>query len=108
MSLPPHPTTPLAYSFVTNVDEMEGVMQHWPRRVTTDVFAMIVLGALAGLALGMASVRYIEALLYQVKPGDPEMLVIPSLTILVAALLAALPAVFHAIRIDPVNMLRAD
>src|SRR5207237_9959310 len=32
------------------------------RRVTLDVFAMVVAGALAGLALGMASVRYIESL----------------------------------------------
>jgi len=65
-------------------------------------------GALAGVALGMASVRYLEALLYQVKPGDPVMLALPSLTILAAALLAAVPAVFHAVRIDPVAMLRAE
>ena len=56
----------------------------------------------------MASVRYIETLLYQVKAGDPAMLALPSLTILAAALLAALPAVYHAVRIDPVAMLRAD
>jgi hypothetical protein len=56
----------------------------------------------------MASVRYIEALLYQVKPGEPAMLVLPSCTILAAALLAALPAVFHAVRIDPVAMLRSE
>ena len=37
------------------------------RRVTADVFSMVLVGALAGLALGMASVRYIESLLYQVK-----------------------------------------
>ena len=41
------------------------------RRVTADVFRMVLVGALAGLALGMASVRYIEALLYQVKPTRP-------------------------------------
>jgi Mg/Co/Ni transporter MgtE len=55
---------------------------------------MVLVGALAGLALGMASVRYVEALLYQVKAGDPAMLALPSCTILAAALLAALPAVF--------------
>ena len=52
--------------------------------------------------------RYIEALLYQVKPGDPAMLARPTVTILAAALLAALPAVFQAVRIDPVAMLRAE
>jgi ABC-type lipoprotein release transport system permease subunit len=36
------------------------------------------------------------------------MLVVPSVTILAAALLAALPAVLRAVRIDPVSMLRAD
>ena len=78
------------------------------RLVTAEIFAMVLVGALAGVALGMASVRYIEALLYQVKAGEPAMLVLPSCTIVAAALLAALPAVFHAVRIDPVAMLRAE
>ncbi len=78
------------------------------RRVTAGVFSMVIVGSLAGLALGMASVRSIEALLYQVKPADPVMLALPSLTILAAALLAALPAVLRAVRIDPVAMLRTE
>jgi ABC-type lipoprotein release transport system permease subunit len=36
------------------------------------------------------------------------MLMIPALTILTAASLAALPAVIRAVRIDPVEMLRGD
>ena len=78
------------------------------RRVIADVFGMVFLGALAGLALGMASARYIESLLYQVKPTDLSMLALPSLTILVAASLAALPAVIRAVRIDPATTLRAE
>ena len=78
------------------------------RRVTTDVFSMVLVGALAGLGLGMASVRYIESLLYEVKATDLGMLAIPWLTILAAALLAAVPAVLHAVRIDPAMMLRAE
>jgi predicted permease len=78
------------------------------RRVTADVFSMVLAGAIAGLALGIASVRYIESLLYQVKPTDPRMLVLPALTILAAALLAALPPVIRAVRIDPALMLRAE
>jgi predicted permease len=78
------------------------------RRVTAEVFRMVLAGALAGLGLGMLSVRYIATLLYQVRPGDPAMLAMPSAIILGAALIAALPAVFHAVRIDPVAMLRAD
>ena len=78
------------------------------RRVTVDVFAMVLVGAVVGLALGMVSVRYIETLLYQVKATDIGMLALPSLVILVAAVLAALPAVVRAVRIDPVTMLRSD
>jgi hypothetical protein len=40
---------------------------------------MVLVGALAGLVLGMASVRYIETLLYQVKATDPPMLALPLL-----------------------------
>jgi hypothetical protein len=36
------------------------------------------------------------------------MLALPSITILTAAVLAALPAVIRAVRIDPANTLRAD
>jgi ABC-type antimicrobial peptide transport system permease subunit len=78
------------------------------RRVTADAFSMVILGAIAGIALGMVSVRYIETLLYGVKGTDPGMLLVPSLTILAAASLAALPAVIRAVRIDPVKMLRAE
>ncbi|HEV2691227.1 MAG TPA: ABC transporter permease [Bryobacteraceae bacterium] len=78
------------------------------RRVTTEVFIMVLVGAVAGLALGMVSVRYIESLFFQVKATDVAMLVLPSLTIVAAASLAALPAVIRAIRIDPVQMLRTE
>jgi predicted permease len=77
-------------------------------RVTADVFSMGLVGAAVGLGLGMASARYIESLLYQVKPTDTRMLALPALTILAAALVAALPAVIRAVRIDPANMLRTE
>jgi predicted lysophospholipase L1 biosynthesis ABC-type transport system permease subunit len=76
--------------------------------VAKDVLAMVATGALAGVVLGLASARYIESLFFQVKATDPAMLAIPSLTIVAAALLAALPAVIHAVRIDPVTMLRSE
>ena len=78
------------------------------RRVIAGVFSMVLVGAVAGLALGMASVRYIESLLYQVKPTDLAMLALPSITTLVAASLAAMPAVTRAVRIDPATTLRAE
>lgn len=76
--------------------------------VTVDVFSMVLAGAIAGLALGFAAARYIQTLLYQVKPTDPRMLALPALTIIAAALLAALPPVIRAVRINPAETLRAE
>lgn len=81
---------------------------HLAREVTGGIFSAVVVGAGMGLALGMVSTHWIASLLYQVKPTDPVMLVVPSLIILVTASLAAIPAVFRALRIDPVAMLRAE
>jgi predicted lysophospholipase L1 biosynthesis ABC-type transport system permease subunit len=76
--------------------------------VTIEVFSMVAVGAVAGLTLGFWSIRYIEALLYQVKATDVSMLALPSLILFAAAFLAAVPAAIRAVRIDPVAMLRAE
>jgi len=78
------------------------------RLVTVDIFTMVLLGAAAGLGLGMGSVRSIESLFFQVKATEMGMLVAPAVVIAAAALLAAMPAVIHAVRIDPVEALRAE
>ena len=78
------------------------------RRITVDVFAMILVGAVAGLAAGLASVRTIEALFYQVKATAAATIAIPAVAILAAAVLAALPPVIHAVRTDPMDVLRAE
>jgi predicted permease len=81
---------------------------HVARSVTVEVLAMVLLGAGAGLALGMASARYISSLLYQVKASDLGILTTPMLAIFTFALLAALPAVIRAVRIDPATTLRSE
>jgi putative ABC transport system permease protein len=78
------------------------------RRVGLDVLAMVAVGAAAGLALGMAAVRYIESILFQVKATDRAALAFPTLGILAVAVVAALPALVHAVRIDPAKVLRAE
>jgi putative ABC transport system permease protein len=78
------------------------------RLVTRDVFAMVFVGILAGVALGIASARYLETLFYQVKATDPAVLVIPSTILLAATLLATLPAILRALRIDPAEILRSE
>jgi len=78
------------------------------RLVTVDIFTMVMLGAVAGVGIGMGFVRFIETLFYQVKATDFAMLMVPGATIAAAAVLAALPAVVHAVRIDPVETLRSE
>jgi putative ABC transport system permease protein len=69
---------------------------------------MVLIGAAAGCALGMASVRYIEPLLYEVHPTELVVLLIPALAMLAVALVAAIPAVIHAVKIDPAVLLRTE
>jgi hypothetical protein len=78
------------------------------REVTAGIFSAVCVGGAAGLGLGMASTRYIASLLYQVKTTDLGVLAFPSLIIFITALLAAVPAVIRALRIDPAAMLRAE
>ena len=77
-------------------------------RVAADAFAMVLAGATAGLGLGLISARFIEGLLYQVKPSDPLMVAVPWLVLLATALFATIPAAVRAIRTDPMSTLRTD
>ncbi len=69
---------------------------------------MVVAGAGAGLVVGVMSVRSIEALFYDVSASDPGMLALPLLAILATAILAAVPPVIEALRLNPVTLLRAE
>ena len=77
-------------------------------QATSRILLMVMTGAVIGAALGVASVRYVETLLYGVKGSDPVMLTGPALVLLAIALLSALPVIVRALRIDPKIMLRAE
>lgn len=77
-------------------------------RVTAEVLMMLLGGATIGLALGIASERYLGALLYQVKATEPMVLAIPALMLGAATILAAFPPALRATRIDPSKLLRSD
>lgn len=81
---------------------------HIAKLVAADTIAVVLGGAVTGLALGMLSVRTMESLFYQVKATDAPVLLIPSIAILAMAGLAALPTMIRAVRIDPVIALRTD
>jgi predicted permease len=78
------------------------------RIVTVDAFIALVGGSVAGLTLGIASARFMASLFYQVKATDPPMLIVPTLVLIAVAILAAIPAVIRASRIDPASMLRVE
>jgi ABC-type antimicrobial peptide transport system permease subunit len=77
-------------------------------RVTGGALAMVITGALAGLALGAVLARYIETLLYGVTPMELSMTALPLSALLAVAVLTALPAVVRATRINPAELLRAE
>lgn len=82
------------------------------RAVALLVFRHAMLVSVGGLALGVVlswyAHRFIQALLYDVRPGDPLTLVAASLLLLaVSAAAVHLPA-RRATRVDPLNVLRAD
>jgi putative ABC transport system permease protein len=78
------------------------------RRVIGEVAVMVLVGALAGLALGLVGVRYVQTLFYQVSLTEPTMIAVPALAILAVTVLAALAPVIQAVRIDPSKMLRTE
>lgn len=78
------------------------------RRVTAEVFAMLALGSLGGLGLGLATERYLESLLYEVKATDWPMMAGPLAVLFAAAILAAIPPVIRALRYDPALLLRSE
>jgi ABC-type antimicrobial peptide transport system permease subunit len=78
------------------------------RRVAGSTCAMVMTGAAIGLGTGLDTAKYIQALLYDVKPTDPWMIGGPLVVILAAALLATAPAAIRAIQTDPVESLRTE
>ncbi|HXR77442.1 MAG TPA: ADOP family duplicated permease [Bryobacteraceae bacterium] len=78
------------------------------RRVTTDLLAMVSFGLFLGLAGGLACGRFVESILYEVKPTNPGAVAAPLLALFAAALLAVLPPAIRAVHIDPAETLRSE
>jgi predicted permease len=78
------------------------------KHVTREMSVMAAIGIAAGLSVGFVPVRFIASLLYEVKPTDPSMTIVPILVVGGTTFLAALPAVIRAARIDPASMLRVE
>jgi predicted permease len=81
---------------------------HVVRRVTIPMAAMVCAGSAIGLSAGVAGGRYLESLLFEVRPTDLGMMALPLALLCAAALLSGLPAAIRAVRIDPAQTLRGD
>jgi len=81
---------------------------HVVHRVTSGLLSMVSLGLFVGLVIGVVCGRVVQSLLFEVRITDPGTMVGPLTILLGVALLAALPATFRAIRIDPAQTLRND
>ena len=63
-------------------------------------------GGLVGLVLGMIASRPLEALLFEVSAGEPVSVAGPMAALALVMVIAALPPLLRAIRINPVRALR--
>ena len=74
------------------------------RRVVLIAGAGIVLGILLAIPAG----RLLSGLLYQVSPGDPAVLAVLSVGLMLVAVLAGFIPARRATRVDPLNSLRME
>jgi predicted permease len=76
--------------------------------VLREVFAMAVAGLAIGLAAALATTKFVQAFLFQLKPNDPMALVAAAAILLAAALAAGYAPARRASRIDPWTALRDE
>jgi putative ABC transport system permease protein len=72
------------------------------------VVAIATGGIVLGIALAVPSMRLLVALLYQVRPDDPQVLAFLSLALLSVAVLAGYLPARRATRVDPLTTLRSE
>jgi putative ABC transport system permease protein len=65
-------------------------------------------GLAAGLAASLALTRMMQSLLYQVRPNDPETLVVVSLALMGVAVLASAVPAYRATRVSPLIAPRTE
>ncbi len=84
--------------------ESRGVM--W--MVLRDAMTMALTGAVIGVAAVLGVTRFLEALLFGIKPQDPITIVTASLLLLGVTALAGLLPALRATRVQPMRALRHD
>jgi putative ABC transport system permease protein len=78
------------------------------RLVVGEGLRVVTIGIAIGLALALASGKFVASLLYGVKPTDPGSAVIVIFALLAAGTLAAIAPAWRAGRVDPAAALRSE
>ena len=69
---------------------------------------IVVIGCLAGLAMGLAASHLLQGMLYAVRPTDPETYVAIILLVVVVAVIASVGPALRAATTDPAKVLREE
>jgi ABC-type antimicrobial peptide transport system permease subunit len=78
------------------------------RRIAAHTAIPVAFGIAAGLAGGVAFGRVARSLLFEIVPGQPSSLLIPSFALTAVFAIAILPPAVRASRIDPAETLRSE
>jgi macrolide transport system ATP-binding/permease protein len=76
--------------------------------VLREVVVLTAIGLSAGLAVALATTRFVGSSLYSLKPNDPTTLALAVVILSTAALIAGYVPARKASRIDPMTALRIE
>jgi ABC-type lipoprotein release transport system permease subunit len=76
--------------------------------ILRESLAPVAVGVAAGVAGALATTRFLESLLFEVRPRDVWTIAAMTLALVVAALIAAWMPSRRASGVDPVTALRCD
>ena len=76
--------------------------------VVSDGVRLATIGLLVGLFTAMVATRALSSLLYSVRSSDPATFIVTGVVVAIIALAASYLPARRAIRIDPIDALRAD
>lgn len=68
----------------------------------------VTIGVAAGIALAIVGGRFVAALLYAIKPGDPRVMTVVAIALLLIGTVAAFGPAWRAARVNPVTALRVE
>src|SRR5262249_32628155 len=78
------------------------------RLVIAEGMSPVLVGIAAGTVAALASARVMKTLVFGVSAADPLTLVAVAATLALVAFMASLVPVYHALRLDPVKVLRSE